>query len=254
MKTVSVAVITLNEEGNIEACLKGVTWADEIVVVDGGSTDATVRLAHKYTGSVFHSGFVDFAAQKNFALRHATKDWVLSLDADERVTEALKDEVLSIVRTNDADAVYEIRFQTYFFGKRLRFGGASNYGIRLYPRTRVRYEQPVHERIVTDLPARRLKNPILHHSTRDLGHYRSKLRCYIPLEIENMKRHHRRVHFWEIVLRPAAVFFRIAVIQGGILDGWTGLQFAGLSACYAFLKYRRYYQETHRPRKEEVRA
>ena len=118
--------------------------------------------------------------------------------------------------------------------------------MRLFPKAGVRYEQPVHERIVTDLSGRRLKNPILHYSTRDLEHYKAKLRCYIPLEVDLMKRENRRVGIWDIGLRPPALFFHKAILQMGILDGWTGIQFAALSAYYAFLKYRSYYREIKR--------
>ena len=238
--SVSVAVIALNEGKNIEACLESVRWADEIVVVDSGSTDATVEKARRFTGKIDRVPFRDFASQKNEALARATKEWVFFLDADERVPEDLAAEIRRVV-SGPAERAYAVGRVTYFWGKRLRFSGTQeDFPVRLFPRTEACFEQPVHERVVTGLPLTRLKSRLLHFTTRDWPHYRSKLDQYIPLEIETMKQKGRRPCVADLVLRPPAVFVSLYLLRLGLLDGLAGLKYAVLSSYYCFLKYRRF--------------
>ena len=173
-------------------------------------------------------------------------DWVLFIDADERVTPGLAAEIQQVIR--ESLCVYAIPFHTYFFGKRLRFGDA--YGeehVRLIPRLKAIWLQPVHERIVTDLSCCRLKNPIIHYTTRDLAHYMTKVESYVPREISVMKEKNLRPSLLKASVVPLARFFQIYFIKLGILDGIAGFQYAILSTYYTFLKQWRYWREMKAP-------
>ncbi len=241
----SAIVLTRNEERNIEHCLASLSWADELLVVDSGSTDATVALAQKYGATILEHPFTDFASQRNFAMQQAKGDWVLFLDADERITLELEEEIRRVIsqETKTIPAcVYAIPRHTYFFGKRLRFSDARHDApIRLFPKRDVCWTQPVHETITTALPCRRLQNPMLHYSTRDYDHYRQKVREYVPLELITMREKGVRPTFFHVLWRPIAKFFYLYFWRLGILDGVTGLQYAILSAYYTLVKYWRYF-------------
>ena len=239
----SVVLITHNEEANIKECLDSVAWADEIVLVDSGSVDRTLEFARPFSPRIFENPFKDFASQKNFGLDHASGDWIFSLDADEWVPEALACEIQELVKISKPDSVYAVRRLNSFFGKRLRFSGTQgDYPIRLFPSGKVRFQQPVHEQVATALPVRRLKNVLIHKSTRDIDHYKQKLDQYIPFEVNLLSAKKRKVSRFDLLLRPTAKFFLLYLLKGGLLDGVAGLKFSMLSAYYDFLKYRRFLQ------------
>jgi glycosyltransferase involved in cell wall biosynthesis len=241
--TLSVAIITLNEEKNIEACLETVKWANEIVLVDSGSTDKTLEKARAYTSKIYSHPFKDFSSQKNEAIKHATQDWVFILDADERVTPALAQEINETIQKNQLTA-YKVKRLTHFFQKPLRHSGTQNDApIRLFPRGRAHYDQPVHEQIVTDLPVRSLTHYLEHHTTKDRAQYNYKLQQYIPLEIQAMKQNNKKPSWIKMLLQPPAKFIFLYFFKLGFMDGSTGLQFALLSAYYDFLKHQTYLKE-----------
>lgn len=232
----SVCLITKNEEANIGECLGSVAWADEIIVVDSGSTDRTQEIARQFTPKVFEKPFVNFADQKNFAISKAAGNWVFLIDADERVTEELAEEIRQ-TSSKAPNAVFEVKRDTFFMGGRLRFSGTQNDApIRLFPKDKVRYEQPVHEQIVTELAVRRLENTLLHLTTRNLSQYMQKLHLYTGLEAALMKKQGKKAGFSNLWLAPAARFAQLYFLKAGILDGWTGLRFAALSAYYHRVK------------------
>ena len=241
----SAVLITLNEENNIAACLDSIRWADEIVVVDSGSTDQTRSIARGRGARVYEIPFRDFASQKNSAIEQAKGDWILLLDADERITDALSEEIRTVIERG-TNTVYAIARATFFFGRPLRFSGAQHDApIRLFPRGRARLSQPVHEEIVTELPVRRLENAMLHYSTADKRHYQEKLDRYLPLEMEVLKMRRQAVRPWDRWLRPLGKFISLYFLHLGFLDGLTGLQYAVFSSYYVHLKYKRYYGMNH---------
>ncbi len=239
--TLTVALITANEELNIRECMENVKWADEIVIVDSGSKDKTQAISKEFTPNVFEIPFENFAKQKNAALAKATMDWIFLIDADERMTEELKAEIKSIVRLNDKSSVYQIHRRTFFFGEEMKYGGVQDdFPIRLFPRGTVRYERPVHEQIVTQLKIRKTENCLLHYSTRDRAHYQQKLDCYIPFEIEFMKARGLKVSFFDMLTRPFLKFIFIYFFKSGFLDLGIGFEYARLSAYYEYLKCKGY--------------
>lgn len=245
MTRVSVALIAKNEAHNIERCLHSAQWADEIVVIDSGSTDNTVELAKRFTSGLFYHPFRDFSDQKNFALSKCTGDWIFFLDADEVATPPLAEEIKRIVQSGAPPQAYAVKRETYFLKKRLRFSGTpSDYPIRLFPRNQARFVQPVHERVQCSLPVGRLRNTLLHYSTRDFQDYRRKLRQYVKLEVELMAFQNRKKRLGDLLFRPLGIFIDIYFLKAGILDGIQGFLYAFFSSYYAFLKYAKYYHQT----------
>lgn len=240
--SVSACLIVLNEEDHLAACLDSVRWADEIVIVDSGSSDRSREIARLYTDKVYEQPFTDFSSQKNAALDRACSDWVFFIDADERVPAALAEEILNVTGNPGlAPKAYALGRETYFFGRRLRFSGTQgDFPVRLFPQGRGRFVQPVHEWVKTDLALGRLSGRLLHYSTRDMTHYRFKLKQYVSLEIKTLLEKGRRPGIADLVFKPPAVFFSLYFAKLGVLDGWTGLQFAALSSLYNLLKYWRF--------------
>ncbi|OQA54910.1 MAG: Glucosyl-3-phosphoglycerate synthase [Candidatus Omnitrophica bacterium ADurb.Bin277] len=237
---ITAIILTLNEESNIESCLEKLKWADEMLVVDSGSSDRTVELAKRSGARVVSHPFTDYASQRNFAMQEAKGDWVLFIDADEHVSPELAEEIQGVIRT-PCDHIYTIPFHTFFFGRRLRFGDAlRDLHVRLFPRTKAVWGQPVHEKVVTELPCRELKNPVVHYTTRDLEHYMRKIDGYLAREVSAMKERGLRPSWIRLILNPIARFFQLYFWKLGILDGVGGFQYAILSAYYTFEKHRRY--------------
>lgn len=234
----SVVLITKNEEMNISEALQSVAWADEKIVLDSGSTDQTVALAKAAGARVYEEAFSDFSTQKNKVLSYATCDWVLLIDADERITSPLAEEIKDRIRLNQP-AAYAIQRDTFFFGQRLRFSGTRRDApIRLFPRGKAQYFQSVHEQIRTSLKVEQLKNTMPHYSTRDREHYQRKLDCYLPLEVQVMREKGRKASFGDVWFRPVIKFTQLYFLQAGLLDGKGGFQYASLSAYYVYLKYK----------------
>jgi len=248
----SAIVLTRNEERHIEECLASLAWADEVLVVDSGSTDQTVVLAEKSGARAVTHPFTDFASQRNFAMSQAKGDWVFFIDADERVTPDLAEEIKAVILSHNSDqddekplkAVYGIPRHNFFFGKRLRLGDSrEDAPIRFFPRQGVSWSQPVHERIVTGLPVRKLNQPLLHYSTRDLAHYQQKALEYIPLELQTMRKKGVKPALWKSFVLPPAKFIQLYFFKFGVLDGIAGFQYAILSTYYTFRKHWLYWKQ-----------
>ena len=240
----SVVIITYNEENRIEECLQSVRFAGEIIIVDSYSTDRTKEIAERFPVRFSERKFDNFSSQKNHALSLASGNWILLIDADERVSPELRSEIQALLASHPANCAYEIKRTAYFFGKPLRYSGTqTDAPIRLFPRGSVRYEQLIHEKIVTPLSVRRLQSKLIHHTTENMAQFTQKLGPYMKLEIETLKNGQKPVTVLDIYGRPAARFFQRLFLQGGLLDGMTGLRFAVLSAYYEFKKWNGYRRE-----------
>ena len=229
-KTLSVAIIAHNEEANLPRTLESIRWADEIVVVDSGSTDATLEIAHKSGARLFEEPWKGFAAQKNSAIAHCTGDWVLSLDADEEVSPQLSQEIGTLLADEPPLAAYSIPRLNHFLGKPLRHGGYwPDPKIRLFRRGSAQFaERPVHETLQVEGQTGRLKAHLLHHCYPTLEEYIDHMNRYSTLggAIAAAKGRNGRglASFVSgVLLNPAATFLYNYFFRLGFLDGREGL-------------------------------
>lgn len=235
---ISVVVITLNEEENIERCLGSLAFADEIVVVDSFSTDRTVELARKFTDKVEQREFTGYSDQKSYAMSLAKGDWVLIVDADEVVTGDLAKEIVSAVKSGDCDG-YKMPRISYFLGRPMRqCGWYPDYQLRLARKERARFaERLVHETLEVDGRCGTLRNDLLHHSYRDMDDYLRKMAAYSRAAARQKLFDGGRFRLADMLFRPGFTFFRKYVLQLGFAAGLRGFMLSGLSAYSVFLRY-----------------
>lgn len=238
--SLSALLIAKDEERDLPACLAALTGlADEVVlVVSADTTDRTEEIARAAGAQVLRRRFDDYARQRQAGLDAATGDWCLWVDPDERVTPALADEIRALLRGAPAAAGYEIPFAVRFLGRTLRWGGLGcESHLRLFRRAAARFAGgALHEGIALDGPVARLRGKIIHEPYRDLGDYLSKLDRYTTLAARQRLEAGRRFTPLHHLLLPWEFFAR-AVLKLGLLDGFPGLAWAGLSAFHAWLKY-----------------
>ncbi|HJU25809.1 MAG TPA: glycosyltransferase family 2 protein [Rhodanobacteraceae bacterium] len=239
----SACIITLNEADRIGDCLDSLAFCDEIVVVDSGSTDGTREFAAARGARVIEHGFEGYRAQKDFAVAQARHDWVLCLDADERVTPRLR---ASIEAARDAGfagaAGYRFARATEYFGAFLRHGNAyPDRVLRLFDRRRGGWNagREIHEHVTVDGEVHTLAGDLEHRAYRSLDDQLARYRRYATMMAQHMHRHGRRGHLHNLVLNPCWRFLRGYVLRGGFLDGWRGILFALLEADYVREKFAR---------------
>ena len=239
MARLSVIVIALNQEDHIVPCLETVRWADDIVVVDSGSRDRTLELARRFTDRIYSINWPGFGAAKNYALDQARGEWVFSLDTDERVTEGLRDEILSVVKAGNRFAGFRVPRKNFFEGRWIRrLGWYPDYTLRLFRRDRGRFrERAVHEEVLVDGPVGLLKNPLEHYSYDSVSDYLARQDRYARLAAQEMLREGRRPRAGELFWRPCGHFFKLYVLRLGFLEGRLGYTLALVSSLYNFLKY-----------------
>ncbi|HYL81540.1 MAG TPA: glycosyltransferase family 2 protein [Candidatus Acidoferrum sp.] len=235
----SVTIISLNEEQNIRACLESVQWADEIVVCDSGSRDKTLEICREYTDRVFVDAWRGFGAHKNLCLDRTSHPWILSLDADERVTAGLRRAIQAILAGNGAADGYYVPRQNFFLGRWMRSSGwYPDHVLRLFKKARGRFkERAVHESVEVDGKVEYLQEPLEHHTYRTISDYLERMDRYSGLAAEELHRAGRRAGLPDLLLRPPFTFLRMYLLRGGFREGWHGLVLAGLYACYTFAKY-----------------
>jgi glycosyltransferase involved in cell wall biosynthesis len=235
--TVSVTVITRNESANIDACLTSVSWADEVVVVDSESTDDTVARARAHGARVIVRPWPGYAAQKNWAAEQASSDWILSIDADERVTPALAAEIRSVLQ-GPAAAGYRVPRVTWHLGRWIRTTDwYPDYQLRLYDRRRARWTpRRVHESVTVDGPVVLLKQDLQHYAYRDISHHHATMDRYTTLAADELFEAGRSAGLVDLVLHPPAAFVRNYLLRRGCLDGAAGFIISAMNAYYVFLK------------------
>lgn len=234
----SVTIITKNEAHNIEACLNSVAWADEIIVVDSGSTDGTVDICRKYTDKVVVTGWPGYGEQKQRALEMATGEWVLSLDADERVTPPLKEEILSKLPNTAYDA-FEISFSSEYCGKIIRFGDWWNdCQVVLFRRTKARFASVlVHEKIEIQGKIGKLKGKIHHIAFPDLYTVLRKMNDYSSWGAEQKKLAGKKGSLLKALSHGIWAFIRGYWLRLGFLDGKEGFLLAVSNAEGTYYRY-----------------
>ncbi len=233
---ISVTIITKNEEENIVDCLETVKWADEIIIVDSFSRDRTVALAKNYTNKIVVHPFENYADQKNFAVQQASNPWILSIDADERVSDELKEEIVQIVNSNLADGYWIPRLD-YMFGKIIKHGGwYFQPHIRLFKSDKAQWFSEVHETVIVNGRVGLLKNPLLHYSHLTISHFIQKLDAYTTIEAKAQCQKGIKSNVFKIIFLPGIVFLYKYLYKLGFLDGIHGLVLAVSLAYYHFIK------------------
>lgn len=235
----SVAIITYNEKDNIRQCLESISWVDEIVVVDSGSNDDTADICKEYGVRFFTEQWQGFARQKNSAVAKTTRQWVLSLDADESITRELREEIEATINLTDAKEGYCIARKNYFLEKWIKYcGWYPDYTLRLFKKGKgVFGEREVHESIDLTGSTGYLKNPMIHNTYKTISDYITRLDRYSTLAALELQKENRKYGLWHIVLRPMYTFVHMYVIRLGFLEGYYGFILSGLYSFYTFAKY-----------------
>ncbi len=233
-------VITKDEALNIRACLESVAWANEIIVVDSGSRDDTVAICREFTPHVYGHDWPGFGAQKNRALDYASREWVLSLDADERVTPELHAQITRAMGSTESEGYYLPR-QTQFCGRWIKHSGwRPDYVLRLFKRAKGRFSDDlVHENVILEGNARWLSCPLLHYSYMNEADVNRKVEHYAAAAASQMFNRGKTVTFAEAAVRAGWAFLRTFCLRGGFLDGVAGFGIARMNARTTYLKYKR---------------
>lgn len=251
MPGVTVTIITLDEAEHIAAAVDSASWADEVVVVDAGSSDDTVAIARAKgarTETRAWSGYVD---QKEFAASLARHDWIFSLDADERITPPLAAEIRHIVDRQPACSAYRVPRVTFHLGRWLRTTDFyPDYQTRLYDRRKARWHgRYVHESVKGDGPTGDLVHELQHYSYKDLGEQLDRVNRYTSLAARQMWEDGRRTGAFDLLVHPPAAFLRNYVLRRGFLDGTAGLAISLVGAYSVFLKFAKLWELQDRRRR-----
>jgi glycosyltransferase involved in cell wall biosynthesis len=235
----SVTVITRDEAANLAAALDSVAWADEIVVVDSESTDDTVAVARRYTNRIIVRSWPGYVAQKNHAAAAASHDWILSLDADERVSPELAAEIQGLMQREPEAAGFRVPRVTFHLGRWIRTTDwYPDHQLRLYDRRRAAWQgHHVHESVKAEGTVADLRHELRHFAYRDLSHHVQTMDRYTTLAARQMREDGRRAGWIDLALHPPAAFLRNYVLRGGYRDGLPGLIISLLNATYVALKF-----------------
>jgi len=239
---ISVFIIVYNEEKKIERCLKSVSWADEIIIVDSYSRDKTVEICKRYTGKIYQRPFTDFAEMKNYAVSQASGEWLLGVDADEEITEALREKIKLIINKDSQDiSGFYIKRKSYIFGKWFRFCGTQDdFQLRLFKKATAHYFQPVHEKVALTGKKAYIREYLLHYTYKDVTEYIQRLNKYTSMEADMVGKPERLSLMFALLcfmLKPFCKFVYLYLYKQGFRDGYQGFLFSWLSGFYVFLKY-----------------
>jgi glycosyltransferase involved in cell wall biosynthesis len=241
---ISATIITFNEQSNIKAACESVAWADEVVVVDSNSTDQTRELAEACGARVITNAWPGFGAQKQFAVEQAKHEWIFSLDADERVSDELRNSIQSLRSANESDLAdgYEIARRTYYQQRWIRGGGwYPDRQLRFFQKSKGRWkERHIHESVMMNPGARvgKLAGDLLHYTSQNAAHHHRMIgERYAPLAALQMFEDGRRTSVLGVASAGPAAFIRSLILKGGLRDGFAGFTIASFAAHHAFLKH-----------------
>ena len=238
----AVLILTYNEEKNIEACIQSASFADEIIIIDSGSTDDTMNIANTLGAKfLYHPMDGGFAGQRNFALTQTEADWVLYLDADERITPELAKEVQDVIQ-QPGQYAYRILRKNVVFGQHVKYGGHSpDWSLRLYPRSAISWEGIVHEQANVTVPIKKLAHHMYHHTYTSWDRYFFKFNQYTTMVAEKMFNNGKKPKIGDIIVRPWFAFVRFYILKSGWRDGKIGFIMAVYHAFYTMTKYVKLY-------------
>jgi glycosyltransferase involved in cell wall biosynthesis len=236
---ISACIITYNEEKNIEDCLESISWVDEIIVVDSMSSDRTVALCRKYTDKVFKQEWLGHVKQKNHALQFAQNEWVLCIDADERVSPELRTEIEErLLRENQAVDGYFFPRHSFYLGRWINHGGwYPDYKLRLFKKSKGRWGgKDPHDRVVLDGVSAGLKSDLLHYVYRNLSHQLQTVDNFSSITARGLLAEGERFSLSRLVFRPTIKFVGTYVLKRGFMDGLPGFIISVASSFYVFLR------------------
>ena len=241
----SAIVLTKNEAGNITACLKSLRWCDEIIVIDDCSQDETVVLAQKLGAKVYRRALQnDFAGQRNFGLAKASGAWVLFVDADERVTPPLRDEIIQAI--NLPVAGYFLKRVDYLWGRPLQHGETAHVRLlRLARKTAGQWQRQVHEIWQIKGATEELKNPLFHYPHQDLSEFIDHLNFHSSLHAQALAKEHKKSSIVKVAFYPPAKFLQNYFWRQGFLDGMPGLISALMMSWHSFFNHAKQYVKNH---------
>ena len=247
MMTIAGVVITKNEADNIVDCLSSLHFCDERIVVDSGSNDETVQLAEKYANRVEVVPFIDYATQKNRAASLATSDWILSVDADERISSSLREEVLLAVQQGESG--FTVPRLQQFFGRWLRFGGFyPDRQLRLYRKSKGEWRGAVHERVHVEGEVGTLKNPLLHYPYRKIDDWVSAINRHTSVGAEQLARRGDKPSLRRALTTALIHFFDRLIRRGGYRDGGAGWIAAMMVSFEGFLLHAKHWSNANSSR------
>ncbi len=235
----SVVVITKNEEANIGRCLEAVRWADEIILIDSQSTDRTVEIAQEFGAKIYSPEWRGYGHAKRTGVDHASGEWVLSVDADEVVSDELSDSIRAVLDGESLHAGYYVNRRTNFLGRWINHcGWYPDRVLRLFRRDAGNFDEAVvHEQVIVSGTTGQLTGDLLHYSYPTLERYLAKFDVYTTLGAEKAYARGKRAGWTDIVLRPPVSFVKHYLIRLGFLDGWEGLVISVMSSVAVFVKY-----------------
>lgn len=238
---ISVVILTKNEEKNIKRCLESVKWCDEIIIIDDNSSDETVQIAKKYKTTIYTRNLNnDFSAQRNFGIFKAKNEWILFVDGDETVSDALAYEIANAIQLKDQnlrnfDGFY-IRRSDFIWGKQLKYGETGNIMLlRLAKKGPGLWEGKTHERWKINGRVGKLVNPLLHFPHKTLEEFLKKINFYTDIRAEELKSKNVKAFFWSILAYPLGKFLSNFLLRRGFMDGIHGLIVAIIMSFHSFL-------------------
>jgi glycosyltransferase involved in cell wall biosynthesis len=252
----TVTVITYNEASSIGEALESVSWADEIIVLDSHSTDDTAAIARRYTPHVEVLDWLGYGPQKNIAADRASHDWILSIDADERITPELAREIRAVLQAGPGAHGYRIPRVSFYLGRWIRTTDwYPDLHLRLYDRRAGRWsDRRIHESVSVDGRVDDLRGEMLHYPYRNISEHLTKIDRYTTLAAEQWAAEGRRVTALQAFIFPRLAFFRNYVLRRGFLDGQTGLLVSLLNSYYVFLKYAKLLELQQQPERSGPRS
>ncbi len=244
MKKISACIITKNEEKILPYCLYSLKWVDEIIIVDSGSSDKTTQIARKYGAKVFFKKWDGYVNQKNFAISKAKGDWILSIDADEIVSDDLKNEILNVINKKDKFNGYFIKSKNNYYGSFLNYGALrKDYHLRLFKNKIGKYEETyVHEVVKIKGQAGYLKNYLFHFTADNIAEHIETVNIYTEYEILNLKKNGYTPTGYSVLFKWIIIFIKNYFFKFGFLDGIKGLIFNVISSYYVLIKEVKYAQ------------
>lgn len=237
MDRISVVVITYNEEKKLNRCLDPVYWADELIIVDSYSTDRTMEIAREYTELVFQNPWPGFAAQRTFGMNHATGDWILFLDADEYVSDGLKERLHEILLNGSSFDGYKIHRQEHFLGYPIRHGTLNpSYQPRLLKRTKGYWTGGAHAHFEVEGEMGMIHEHLFHDCHNTISDFMSRIDQYTSVDANERFQAGQRVGRMRILFSPLGMAWKCFVVKRGYRDGFPGLLFSLCMGIYAFLR------------------